>query len=45
MVQELEADPNYGAFTNVLFRSSVDETSGLEGTTLTLAPYSMVVLE
>ncbi|MCI7814408.1 MAG: alpha-amylase family glycosyl hydrolase [Lachnospiraceae bacterium] len=45
ITQELTADPNYGSFRKVLYRSSQDSVSELNGSTLTLAPYSMVVLE
>lgn len=42
---EVAVDPNYGDFTEILFKSGVDEISNLEGQMLTLAPYSMVILE
>lgn len=45
LTQELTADPNYGSFRKVLYHSSQDSISELNGSTLTLAPYSMVVLE
>lgn len=45
LTQEITADPNYGEFTDVVFQSAVDEISSLEGQTLTLAPYSMIILE
>ena len=45
LTQELVQDPNYGSFHRVLFQSSQDSISQLNDSTLTLAPYSMVVLE
>lgn len=45
LTQEITPDPNYGEFTDVVFQSAVDEISSLEGQTLTLAPYSMIILE
>lgn len=45
MTQEIAPDPNYGEFTEIIFQSAVDEISSLDGERLTLAPYSMVVLE
>lgn len=43
--QEIAADPNYGEFTQVVYQSETDETSSFDGQTLTLAPYSMMILE
>lgn len=45
VTQELPKDANYGSFQKVLFHSSQDSVSQLSDDTLTLAPYSMVVLE
>ena len=45
MTQELPVDPNYGSFHRVLFQSSQDTVSQLNDSALTLAPYSMIVLE
>lgn len=45
ITQEIAPDPNYGEFTDIVFQSAVDEISNLDGQTLTLAPYSMIVLE
>lgn len=45
LTQELEEDPNYGQFTNILFQSQNDTSSALDGQTVTIAPYSMLILE
>lgn len=45
LTQELEEDPNYGQFTNILFQSQNDTSSTLDGQTVTIAPYSMLILE
>ncbi len=45
LTQELAEDPNYGTFTDILFKSANDTSSSMDGNTLTLAPYAMVVLE
>ena len=41
---EVEADKTFGSFDEILRKFSVDTESKLEGTTLTIAPYSTVVL-
>lgn len=43
--QEIAADPNYGEFTQSVYQSATDETSSFDGQTLTLAPYSMMILK
>ena len=45
LTQDLPEDPNYGNFNRVLFQSSQDTGSQLDGSTVTIAPYSMLVLE
>ena len=45
LTQDLPEDPNYGSFNRVLFQSSQDTGSQLDGSTVTIAPYSMLVLE
>ena len=45
LTQDLPEDPNYGSFSRVLFQSSQDTGSQLDGSTVTIAPYSMLVLE
>lgn len=42
---DLEASETYGEFTNILFRSSDDTQSSLEGSHVQIQPYSMLVLE
>ena len=42
---EITADPNYGEFTSVVYQASVDTASKLDGQSLILAPYSMMILE
>lgn len=43
--QEIAADPNYGEFTQSVYQSATDEISSFDGQTLTLAPYSMMILK
>ena len=43
--QEIAADPNYGEFTQSVYQSATDETSSFDGQTLTVAPYSMMILK
>ncbi|MCI7813618.1 MAG: alpha-amylase family glycosyl hydrolase [Robinsoniella sp.] len=45
LTQELSADPNYGEFTSIIFQSQNDTSSSLDGQNVTIAPYSMIILE